>query len=171
MEYTITQNEKATLHRVRNDLESMTERWDVRDTTQAFELSELIGKLNTVVDPMIEEDSKRMNDMIDYYRNCQEIYNLKTVWSMWKDPSSPENTVRMSDPHPYYPHPYSQKCEVEYGSSMGDDKTYTVAIDGDSWSDVWKACDKLIEMSGDDHHVFIENLREQDGKLILQTGS
>lgn len=37
--------------------------------------------------------------------------------------------------------------------------------------DVWKACDKAIQESGDHHHIFIEILENKDGVLHLETGS
>lgn len=37
--------------------------------------------------------------------------------------------------------------------------------------DVWKACDKLIDRSGDHHHVFIETLEQKGDWIAFECGS
>ncbi len=41
-----------------------------------------------------------------------------------------------------------------------------------SWLDMWKYADKIIKMSGDEHHIFIEHfIEKKPGEYELVTGS
>lgn len=62
-------------------------------------------------------------------------------------------------------HPYSNIYTMHYG------KVFTI-IPGKTWGDLWIAASRLIEMSGDSHHVFVEGFGVSAvGNLNLHTGS
>jgi len=62
---------------------------------------------------------------------------------------------------------------LRYKEHWGHDKDLAIPIPpSPSWFDLAVAADRIIEMSGDTHHVFIENFRQDDdGNLWLETGS
>ena len=62
------------------------------------------------------------------------------------------------------PHPDSGCIYVHYQGVVAN-------IEGPNWSDVWAAADKAIELSGDEHHIFIEQLNASGNCYDLVTGS
>jgi hypothetical protein len=46
-----------------------------------------------------------------------------------------------------------------------------IKVKNPTFLDLWKAADKLIRMSGDTHHIFIEDFKKYRNKLTLWTGS
>lgn len=168
MEYVINKEQKQTVTGVRNELWQKLQKMNPTDAMALTyaDLEDLVERLETVVQPMDEIDNQRMEVLIDYYHAYADEYGFQSVWSMWEDPTGKENSVRM-----YLCHPYAKDAVIEYDATMGDGKTYQVTIEGTLWHHVWKACEKLIELSTDSHHRYIENLRERDGVLVLVTGS
>ena len=74
--------------------------------------------------------------------------------------------------------PYPQVKFVQYKDYWPDndlDRTPMVLelpIGGKAtWLDIWRACDALIRQSGDTHHEYIEVLRLEGDRLILECGS
>ena len=119
-----------------------------------------------------DTDLDQMDKLIDYYNGIRREEGFGSVWSMWttdewqdmEDVSGiPEGTV------------------IRYLSIWGDrGKESYSTVEGKTWLDVWKACDRAIEKSGDAHHIFIEALssltiEREDGTvekfLELTTGS
>lgn len=171
MEYVINTEQKRTLTGVRNKLWRKLQRMNPTDAMAMTyaDLEDLVERLEQVVQPLDDAENKRINDLIDYYRVYQDSHSFSSTWSMWEDPTGKENRVWMDSDHPY-----AEGAVIEYDASMGDGKIYKVTIEGTQWIDVWKACDKLIQLSTDRHHRCIEALRERDGEdgvLVLWTGS
>ena len=119
-----------------------------------------------------DTDLDQMDKLIYHYDDVARESGFKSVWSMWTtsewqdmdDVSGiPEGTV------------------IRYLSIWGDrGKESYSTVEGKTWLDVWKACDRVIEKSGDTHHIFIESLmwvtiEQEDGStqtfLQLTTGS
>lgn len=69
-------------------------------------------------------------------------------------------------------HDYLGADEVVYKNHWGK-KSVSAKIEGDTWLDLWRAAEKCIQASGDQHHIFIERFTADEGNrvLILQTGS
>jgi|GEM_PF-1896149 hypothetical protein len=87
----------------------------------------------------------------------------KSYWSI----SADNDFINMS-----FNHPYVGATEVSYPADMQWGKASSVKIEGPTWLDLWKAADKAIQESGDEHHVFIEDFYElENGVLQLHTGS
>lgn len=168
MEYVINKEQKQTLTGVRNDLWLKLQTMNPANMAITYrELEDLVERLEKVVQPLDETENHNMQVLIDYYRGCADEHGFYSVWSMWEDPTGQLDRVWMIANHPY-----AEGTVIEYDASMGDGETHQVAIEGPTWLDVWKACEKLIELSTDTHHRFIENLRErEDGVLVLVTGS
>lgn len=168
MEYVISKEQKQTVTGIRNGFWQKLQKMlpgDVTVLTYA-DLEDLVERLERVVQPLDDLDNRRMEELIDYYCIFQDSRGFASTWSMWEDPTGKEARVWMCGPHPY-----AEGSVIEYDASMGNGQPHRVNIEGNRWIDVWVACEKLIVMSGDDHHLFIEGFREKDGVLILRTGS
>lgn len=167
MEYAINLEQKQTVTGVRNELWRKLQTMNPATMAITYvELEDLVERLEKVVQPMDEIDNHNMEVLLDYYGGCADEHGFSSVWSMWEDPTGQLDRVWM-----FSDHPYSEGSVIEYDATMGDGKIYKVAIEGNHWIDVWKACEKLIELSTDSHHRYIEDLRERDGVLVLITGS
>lgn len=167
MEYTINREQKQALTGVRNELWRKLQTMNPATMAITYrELEDLVERLEKVVQPMDEIDNHNMEVLIDYYGGCAREHGFSSAWSMWEDPEGQQDRVWMISDHPY-----GEDTVIEYDASMGNGKTYQVTIEGPLWIDVWKACEKLIELSTDSHHRYIEDLRERDGVLVLITGS
>lgn len=138
-----------------------------------IELHHLIQKLDDVVHPNIitelakikndihiaikEEQDKEAVNFDKAYKHCskiQEEHNLNSIWSIYEntnfDAKFSKNKV---------------KSITYQGVETTPDKVLT-------WLEMWKEADKLIKLSGDDHHIFIENFNEvTPGYYKLSTGS
>lgn len=169
MEYTISEQQKQTVTGVRNQLWQQLQTMNPDDATAMTyaELQDLVQRLEQVVQPLDQIDSQRMEVLIDYYGGCADEHGFSSRWSMWEDPTGQLDRVWMSALHPY-----AEGTVIEYDATMGNGEIHCVEIAGPLWIDVWRACDQAIKMSGDDHHIFIEQLRATaDGVLALITGS
>jgi hypothetical protein len=68
------------------------------------------------------------------------------------------------------PHPFAAS-EMIYRAHWGA-KSVVVPIAGTTWLDLWRAADCAIKLSGDSHHIFIEDFQiNLQGQLELSTGS
>lgn len=93
----------------------------------------------------------------DKLHNIAENNNLKTIWSISEIPADKMNEVFSDD-----------KVEISYANNSIKLKKMA------SWLDIWKAADQLIKLSGDSHHIFIENFEVDKNKknhFKLTTGS
>jgi len=61
---------------------------------------------------------------------------------------------------------------MKYSSHWGEDKDLMLILPSTcTWRQLAHAADKLIEMSGDEHHIFIEDFVRNGNTLELETGS
>jgi hypothetical protein len=70
-------------------------------------------------------------------------------------------------------HPYDAPTHVLYDSHWGKDEI-RVPILGNTWLALWRAADTAIQLSGDNHHIFVESFEPNEdntSELILHTGS
>jgi len=94
-----------------------------------------------------DTDLDQMDKLIDYYRDIGSDNDLKTVWSMW----ATEQWQNMNDVSGI-----PTGTVIRYDGGWGKDTT--AEVQGETWLDVWKACNSAILQSGDHHHIFIEQL-------------
>lgn len=94
-----------------------------------------------------DTDIKEMDKLIEYYNGIRREEGFESVWSMWttdewtdmKDVSGiPVGTV------------------IRHSDLWG--QTTKATVEGKTWLDVWKTCEKVIIESGDTWHIFIEDL-------------
>lgn len=85
------------------------------------------------------------------YKSVQAENNFKAVWSLLT-----QDVVDFKQPHPYKDAKY-----LSYTIHWGN-HAVKVDIEGETWLDLYRAADKAIELSGDCHHIFIEQFLSMD---------
>lgn len=105
----------------------------------------------------IKENEKPDDDFdrkFKYFADIAKENDFISVWSMY------DEVEDINDKHPF-----KEIIFVKY-------KGLVESVEGYTWFDLWKAANKLIERSGDYHHIFIENFKEiEKGIFSLVTGS
>lgn len=101
------------------------------------------------------------------YQALSEIADangLESIWSVSEVPATDLDKVFTKE----------KKVIITY-SSWGNPVEYVLENKGDkqiTWLEMWRVADKVIKMSGDDHHVFVEAFRKvAKGKYQLICGS
>lgn len=94
----------------------------------------------------------------DYYSEIKDQRQFRSIWSMFA-------VDNLDQPHPF------ASTQLIYTAHWGA-KSVEVPIQGPTWQDLWSAADSAIRLSGDSHHIFIENFQlNEQGQLELYTGS
>lgn len=109
-----------------------------------------------------EQEHRDFEQKWDHYRNVREQYGLGTSWSLYE--------VEDLDQH----HPFEDAAYVVYDQHWGESGEVVKAINGVTWTDLYRAADAAIRASGDNHHSFIESfepIKDKPGHLRLTTGS
>lgn len=101
---------------------------------------------------------EKFEEKFDYFNKVAAANGFKSVWSMYDDVDSMDEKISFS------------VKKVSYFEHWGP-TSVEIDVDGDTWLDIWRAADKAIQTSGDQHHVFIEQLEACGDTLILHTGS
>jgi hypothetical protein len=109
------------------------------------------------------QDNEQFESKMDYYSRFQTENGLKTIWSIYELPI-----------HGFLgDHPFTNAAEICYRDHWGEDPVYET-IQGATWADLYRAADRCIQRSGDQHHIFIEGfypVANQPHQLRLTTGS
>ena len=96
----------------------------------------------------------------DYFNKVRTELGLTAVWSIFEVDNLNET------------HPFKGVTKVIYKTYGSGDAE--VAIDGNTWKSLYIAADTLIDISGDNHHIFIEAFKQSSISpeiLFLSTGS
>lgn len=111
-----------------------------------------ISLIRSGLDRAYEQDDAAFEKAEKKFNDLSEKYDFKTIWSMYE--VEDENAA-----------PFPNATSLLYaGHEVELEKNST-------WVELWKAADKVVALSGDYHHIFIEDFTEKDGVLYLQTGS
>ncbi len=102
----------------------------------------------------------------DCFSLAQKTWGLRSIWSLYEVEDLEQQ------------HPFVNAREICYRDHWGEAAVYeTIQTEGQghgTWMDLWRAADRCIRRSGDDHHVFIESFQpvaDQPHQLRLTTGS
>lgn len=116
-----------------------------------------------------DTDLNEMDQLIDSYNEVAKANGFETVWSMWRmDEWQDMNDVSG----------IPSGTVIRHHNGWGEQTS--AEVKGNTWLDVWRACDKAIVESGDRHHIYIEQLiwatiEQPDGTvqkfLDMTTGS
>ena len=101
-----------------------------------------------------EQDNSAFESKMDYYGEFQTGNGLAAIWSIYELPIH----GFLSD------HPYPSDSFVVYHG-------HHVPVMGSTWGDVYRAADRCIRLSDDQHHIFIEHFELVGNELRLTTGS
>ena len=90
----------------------------------------------------------------------EDKYQLSTTWCL-------EDYLLRSPAHAI-----TGNATIQYRVHWGEIGTVKVEVSNPTYLDLYHACDRLIQMSGDSHHSFIESIKHIEGTLWeLTTGS
>jgi len=100
------------------------------------------------------QDSAEFDSKMDYYGRFQRENGLRSIWSIYELPI--HGFLR--------DHPYPSDSFVVYHG-------HHVPVMGCTWGDVYRAADRCIRLSDDQHHIFVEGFELVGNELRLTTGS
>jgi len=100
------------------------------------------------------QDNAQFESKMDYYGQFQTDNGLAAIWSIYE---LPIHGFLMD-------HPYTSDAFVVY-------QGHHVPVYGQTWADIYRAADRVIRLSGDSHHIFIEHFEQVGNELRLTTGS
>ena len=101
-----------------------------------------------------EYEAKHMS-----FYEIKEANGFVSMWSIYDGVNDPNE-----------PSPYEARTMV-YQDNWGEPVEVSLPAGKLTWLDLWKAADKCIKNSGDEHHVFIKGFKKNSGILALFIGS
>lgn len=173
---------KAFFTNIENNMNLTTEQYEQLSAIYP-KLCAVINRLETIVKPEIVNELREMEKSFskvfeatwdaeedDFDENCDKLSSIAeehgfvTVWSVGEVPATLINTSFSKE----------KKVVISY-ESWGKPVEVTVertGKEGITWLQMWEAADKLVKMSGDGHHVFVEDFMPVgNGKYSLFCGS
>jgi hypothetical protein len=151
---TISDNDFKIIHNALCELRSIS---DYCSDRTAAQINPIIERFEQGLKAAYAQDNDAFDRKHDYYYIFQQDNGLKAIWSIF---SLPEHGFLRD-------HPWQGAKVLVY-------KGATAQILGQTWGDLYRAADEVIERSGDQHHIFIEGFRpvaNQPHQLRLTTGS
>ena len=149
MTYTLTEKDVSNLHNARVYLLHALEHCNEMFKEDAQFIQNMKRSMN-YLEPVSTRLTKEMDEIRDRQFNMARRIAKNngfnnSIWSMYEV----ENFESTS------PVPAGAKLRSYYTKK-------SVTVEGSTWLDLWKATDKLIEMTSDEHgdHVFIEAYRK-----------
>jgi hypothetical protein len=111
------------------------------------------ARINKLIKPHRDFQNAESDRKFKYFLDEGDKMKLDSVWSMTE--------IDNLD----YKHPYRAFTHMSYEGELlniGSTNTYR---------ELWQTADKIIKLSGDSHHIFIEGFTENDSTIELITGS
>jgi len=113
--------------------------------------------------PAYAQDEEAFDRQHTYFESFREANGLQAIWSIYE-----------LDQHGFLDlHPFEGATHVVYDSHWGQGDP-EAEIQGGTWADLYRVADRVIQQSGDNHHIFIEQftpIKDRPGYLRLITGS
>jgi hypothetical protein len=134
---------------------------EVLHPTQVQRLARGVEEIVRGLQDAYRQETDSFKTKSTHYETVQSKLGARAVWSIYE-------VQDLS-----LPHPYPEARAVVYKDHWGD-RPVQALIEGTTYADLYKAADLAIKRSGDQHHVFIEDLKpskEDPTKLVLHTGS
>jgi len=159
---TIKGEDFKILHNTLCDLRTLVGRME-QSMIKTNEFDRIIDRFEAGLRDAYAQDNAQFDSKMDYYHSFQQEHGLKTIWSVYELPIH----GFLAD------HPFKNAREICYRDHWGEDPVYET-IQGATWADLYRAADRCIQRSGDQHHCFIEGFRpvaNQPHQLRLTTGS
>jgi len=115
--------------------------------------------------PAYEQDNTAFSRQWEYFDETRNTNGFRATWSLYDEVGVGEFDQ---------PHPYIGATHVVYDQHWGTTNETQVPIAGNTWLDLYRAANEVIQASGDNHHIFIERfdpVEDKLGYLSLVTGS
>ena len=161
----INRQQQMQLHNARCFFEQFREKYTgILGTEVLRDFNNALRYLTDAHTPIRAIESERSENRHTHYEAMRKHYNLTAVWSMYEYP-------RLDD---------AVTGELADITSILYQLNEVPVIKRPEhpwlrWTDVYEACDKVIQLSNDTHHIYIEDLYQDDddpkGLYRLQTGS
>lgn len=123
-------------------------------------LNKALSLIDKAMSSMYEEEERQLREADKVHDHLRTTHQLSSLWSI-------------SEVRDFSEVPFPNATSLVYKNNWG--KHVECALPNNpTWLDLWKAADTLIKLSGDSHHVFIENFIPENGNLTvleLSTGS
>ena len=159
---TLHSEDFRTVHNTLCELRNLVERMTY-STVKVDDVQRIVQGFEQGLRNAYEQDNASFDSKMDYYSGFQSENGLRSIWSVYELPI-----------HGFLKdHPYKGALQVAYGQHWGDEPVFE-EIQGGTWADLYRAADRCIRRSGDDHHIFIEAFTVNPNcpqQLILHTGS
>jgi hypothetical protein len=113
----------------------------------------------------LDEDDQAMVANSEAWNHIRTEHNLRSIWQILAAPD-------LNAPHNFPGVPQLIYREHDGVSHEGRPQEIIVAVQGQTWLDLWRACDQAIYHSQDSVHMVIRELRQDTRdttKLILIT--
>jgi hypothetical protein len=153
-------NGLSKLHFVIEDLENIVSPVIVERLKQSFE------SIQESVEEALKKEDEAFENRRKHFQEMANLHNINnSIWSIFEV----ENLNN--------PHNFKNFTNIVYIPQRGMNEIKINKIltpkQAPLWIHLFKAADHLIQLSGDNHHVFIESFafNENTGALELQTGS
>lgn len=160
--YTINHIEFEKIHNGLGDLRRSI--YDLEQTLHPELLAKLTKSLELVSTGFAgvrAQESEASMNRHDHYEDVRISQGFRSVWSEY-------SVNNLNDQHTL-----GKNAKIHYRDHWGD-RDFTLPVEGDTWLAVYLVAEKLINDSGDDHHIFIEDfLQSKDDPELyfLRTGS
>ena len=160
---TLTADEFKTVHNAVCELDSVCRQLeDVLNPELYKKLIKARNDIRTGLASAYDQDDRAFSRKSRHYDEAKSELGLKhSEWSIYE-------VDDMSAAHPYPADSF-----VEYKDHWGTVPVHC-AVEGSTWRDLWRAADACVRLSGDQHHVYIEQFvpDAKDPRMLrLQTGS
>jgi hypothetical protein len=162
MPYTLSDEDFKKIHNSKCDVYSVMQSLDGVVAEKLLErLKKAYHGLNAGLQGVYAQEEEESATKEKHYEAISSTNKFKTIWSMHE---IADLTAE---------HPFKAATTVLY-KDHGGDTPVQAGILGNTWVDLWRAADQCIKLSGDHHHVFIEDFstsKDDPTTLILSTGS
>jgi hypothetical protein len=162
MSYTLSKEDFAKISQAKLDLTHAMR--DLESVIHPNHMNTLTKSLDNLTAGLANCDTQFESNWDSKNKHFQEVGDQNDFKSIWSDYDVVDLMAK---------HPYDAPTHVLYDSHWGKDEI-RVPILGNTWLALWNAADTAIQLSGDNHHIFVESFEPNEdntSELILHTGS
>ena len=153
---TLSGRDFTTIHNTLCDLRGVVQKM-THSMVKVEEVQRIVEQFESGLRDAYAQDNSTFDRKCAYFQEFKRENGLSAVWSIFD-----------LDEHGFlFDHPWEGAETVTYQGQ-------TVPILGTTWADLYRAADRVIELSEDQHHIFIEHFYPVEGRshqLRLSTGS
>lgn len=141
-----------------------------RPTSQAYFSFDKEGKstLEEYLDSL-DAEVEEFREVARYQQREEEFDALSEIFTLFKEKNNLSAIWSVYDKIDFNAAAGFGKIQVHYTDDWGKD--IFIEVDCPTWGDLYITADKLIQMSGDFHHIFIEGFDLVNSDYYLRTGS